>query len=137
MGICGCLPNLQTGESFPSIPPRITIALPIPQRPWSHLSMDFVIGFPPSQCKTTIQVIVDQFSKACRFIPLPKLPSDKEMAEIVIEHVFWVFRIPQHTDRGPQFSSCFWHTLCQLLGTTVSLSSGLHPESNGQIERLS
>ncbi len=40
------------------------------------------------------------------------------------------------SDRGPQFSSRFWRAFCQSLGTKVSLSSGFHPESNGQTERV-
>lgn len=30
----------------------------------------------------------------------------------------------------------FWKAFCSLLGTTVSLTSGYHPQSNGQTERL-
>ncbi len=47
----------------------------ITRRPWSHLSVDFITGLPPSKGNTTIMVIVDRFSKAGRFIPLPKLPT--------------------------------------------------------------
>ncbi len=36
----------------------------------------------------------------------------------------------------PHFSSQFWRAFCQLVGVTVSLSSGFYPESNGQTERL-
>ncbi len=39
------------------------------------------------------------------------------------------------SDRGPQFVSKFWSEFCRLLGATVSLSSGYHPQSNGQTER--
>ena len=69
---------------------------------------------------------------------MPKLPTAKETAELVIAHVFRVFGIPQDivSDRGPQFSSRFWRAFCRLLGATVSLSSGHHPESNGQTEKL-
>ncbi len=100
--------------------------------------MDFITGLPLSQGNTTILVVVDRFSKAARFIPQPKLPTAKETAELVINHVFRVFGIPQDivSDRGPQFSSRFWRAFCQSLGATVSLSSGFHPESNGQTERL-
>ena len=131
-------PTCNQGK-VPHRPPQgLLLPLPIPRRPWSHLSMDFVTGLPPSQGHTTILVVVDRFSKACRCIPLPKLPSAKENAGKVIEHVFRVFGIPQDiiTDRGPQFTSRFWRAFCRLLGTTVSLSSGFHPESNGQTERL-
>ena len=40
------------------------------------------------------------------------------------------------SDRGPQFISHFWSEFCSLLGATVSLSSGFHPQSNGQAERM-
>nr|XP_008274998.1 PREDICTED: uncharacterized protein LOC103353677 [Stegastes partitus] len=38
------------------------------------------------------------------------------------------------SDRG--FISRFWKEFCKLIGVTVSLTSGYHPESNGQTERL-
>uniref|UniRef100_A0A8C5C6Y7 Gypsy retrotransposon integrase-like protein 1 n=1 Tax=Gadus morhua TaxID=8049 RepID=A0A8C5C6Y7_GADMO len=40
--------------------------LPIPHRPWSHISLDFVTGLPPSEGNTTILTIVDRFSKVKR-----------------------------------------------------------------------
>lgn len=52
-------------------------------RPWSHLSMYFITRLPSSQGNTTIMVIVDRFSKAGRFIPLPKLPSAKKTSELM------------------------------------------------------
>ena len=35
----------------------------------------------------------------------------------------------------PQFIACFWQSFCTQLGASVSLSSGFHPETNGQTER--
>ncbi|KAL7872599.1 hypothetical protein SRHO_G00075820 [Serrasalmus rhombeus] len=40
------------------------------------------------------------------------------------------------SDWGPQFTSRFWKAFCWLMGASVSLSSGFHPESNGQTERV-
>ncbi|KAG5279490.1 hypothetical protein AALO_G00078340 [Alosa alosa] len=40
------------------------------------------------------------------------------------------------SDRGPQFSSRVWRAFCNLIGATASLSSGFHPQSNGQTERV-
>ena len=39
------------------------------------------------------------------------------------------------SEYGPQFTSIYWKEFCGLLGTSVSLSSGFHPQSEGQIER--
>ncbi|XP_067231400.1 uncharacterized protein brd8a isoform X2 [Chanodichthys erythropterus] len=63
--------------------------LPIPSRPWSHIALDFVTGLPPSRGNTVVLTVVDRFSKAAHFIPLPKLPSARETAQVVVDHVFW------------------------------------------------
>ena len=111
--------------------------LPIPGRPWSHIALDFVTGLPPSNGKTVILTIVDRFSKAVHFIGLPKLPSAHETAGLLTNHVFRLHGIPVDivSDRGPQFISQVWKSFCQALGATVSLSSGFHPQTNGQSER--
>ena len=72
------------------------------------------------------------------FVPLPKLPSAKETAEQVLLHVFRLHGFPTDvvSDRGSQFTSIFWREFCTLVGATVSLSSGFHPQSNGQSERM-
>ena len=112
--------------------------LPIPSRPWSNISLDFVTGLPTSQGNTTVLTVVDRFSKMVRFIALPKLPSASETAEIMINHVFKIHGFPRDivSDRGPQFVSRFWKEFCKLIGAKVSLTSGYHPEANGQTERL-
>ncbi|KAI4880911.1 hypothetical protein NFI96_029797 [Prochilodus magdalenae] len=112
--------------------------LPIPHRPWSHLSMDFITGLPMSRGNSVILVIVDRFSKAARFIGLPKLPSAQETARIVLQQVVRYHGIPTDivSDRGPQFTSRVWRAFCGSLGVNVSLSSGFHPQSNGQTERV-
>ena len=112
--------------------------LPVPHRPWSHIAIDFVTGLPESQGKTVILTIVDRFSKSAHFVPLTKLPSAKETAEIMISHVFRLHGIPQEivSDRGPQFACAFWKAFCTLIGAKSQLSSGFHPQTNGQTERL-
>lgn len=125
-------------KSLHTAPHGLLHPLPIPGRPWSHISMDFISGLPVSAGNTVILVIVDRFSKACRFIPLPKLPSAPETAEVVCQYVFRTFGLPLDvvSDRGPQFTSQFWKAFCKLIGAKVSLSSGYHPQSNGQTERI-
>ncbi|KAK5913399.1 hypothetical protein CgunFtcFv8_007934 [Champsocephalus gunnari] len=112
--------------------------LPIPSRPWSDISVDFVTGLPESKGNTTVLTVVDRFSKMTHFIALPKLPSAKETAEVLLHNVCRLHGFPRDivSDRGPQFVSRFWREFCSLIGASVSLSSGYHPQSNGQTERL-
>ncbi|XP_037626231.1 uncharacterized protein LOC119488550 [Sebastes umbrosus] len=66
--------------------------LPVPSRPWSHIAVDFVTGLPPSEGNTIILTVVDNFSKAVHFVPLPKLPSATETADLLVLHVFRLHR---------------------------------------------
>lgn len=124
-------------KSSHSAPFGCLLPLPTPRRPWSHVSLDFVTGLPVSNGNTVILTVVDRFSKAAHFIPLPKLPSAKETAQLMIHHVFRLHGLPVDvvSDRGPQFSAQFWKAFCTLIGATASLSSGFQPQSNGQSER--
>ncbi len=125
------------GKTSNRPPEGLLQPLSVPSRPWSHIVLDFVTALPPSLGNTVVLTVVDRFSKAAHFIPLPKLPSAKETAATVVNHVFRIHGLPADvvSDRGPQFVSKFWREFCRLLGATVSLSSGFHPQTNGQTER--
>ena len=107
-------------------------------RPWSYIALDFVTGLPSSQGKTTILTIINCFSKAANFIPLDKVLSSSETADLLVKHVVSLHGIPSEvvSDRGPQFISQVWRSFCAALGAKVSLSSGYLPHSNRQTERL-
>ncbi|KAL0152896.1 hypothetical protein M9458_051800 [Cirrhinus mrigala] len=111
--------------------------LPVPNRPWSHLGVDFITDLPPSEGNTCVCVIVDRFSKFCRLIPLKGLPTAWQTATLLFEHVFRSFGLPEDivSDRGTQFTSRVWKAFFKLLGVAVNLSSGYHPQTNGQTER--
>uniref|UniRef100_A0A671LNT8 Integrase catalytic domain-containing protein n=1 Tax=Sinocyclocheilus anshuiensis TaxID=1608454 RepID=A0A671LNT8_9TELE len=70
-------------------------------------------------------------------IPLKGLPTALDTAENLFTHVFRNFGVPEDvvSDRGPQFISRVWRAFFRLLGVTVNLSSGYHPQTNGQTER--
>lgn len=111
--------------------------LPVPSRPWSHIALDFVTGLPDSHGNSVILTLVDRFSKSVHFVPLTKLPSAQETASLLVQHVVRIHGIPLDivSDRGPQFISRVWKAFCETLGAKVSLTSGFHPQTNGQCER--
>lgn len=63
--------------------------------------------------------------------------SAKETAQLLVQHVFWLHGLPMAlvSNRGPLFSSAFWGEFCKLTGTTSSLSSRFHSQSNDQTEK--
>lgn len=131
---CSVCAQNKTSNKLPIV---LLWPLPIPNHPWSHIALDFVTGLPSSSGNTVILTVVDRFSKAAHFIPLPKLPSAKETALVVVDHIFRIHGLPKDvvSDRGPQFVSHFWKEFCRLIGASASLTSGFHPQTNGQSER--
>ncbi len=72
-----------------------------------HIAIDFVTDLPASQGHTIILMVIDRFSKAGRLIPLPKLLTALETAEVLCNYVFRFYGLPEDivSDRGPQFTS--------------------------------
>ncbi len=128
----------QTQKPSRQLPAGLLQPLPIPHRPWSHIAIDFITDLPNSNGYTTILTVIDRFSKACRLIPLPKLPTALETAEHLCNQVFRFYGLPEDivSDRGPQFTSRLWAAFFKALEVNISLTSGYHPQSNGQAERL-
>lgn len=120
------------------LPAGLLRPLPLPQRPWSHIAIDFITVFQSSNNCTTILTIIDRFSKACRLLPLPKLPTALQTAKHLCNWVFRLYGLPEDilSDRGPQFTFRLWSALFQALNVNVTQTSGYHPQSNGQVERL-
>ncbi|KAK3560904.1 hypothetical protein QTP86_022882 [Hemibagrus guttatus] len=120
------------------LPEGLLEPLPTPQCLWSHLSVDFLTDLPNSGGFTTVMVVVDRFSKACKLIPLKGSPTAMQTAEAMFQNVFWNFGLPEDvvSDQRSQFTSRVWRSLCERLSINVSLSSGYHTQSNGQAECL-
>ncbi len=61
-----------------------------------------------------------------------------ETAQASFHQVFRIYGLPEDiiSDRGTQFTSQVWKAFGRQLDINVSLTSGYHPQSNGQVERL-
>ena len=76
----------------------------------SRLFSPETVAMEPLYCVVgAVLTVVDRFSKMAHFIALPKLPSAKETADIMMNNVFRIHGFPQDIvlDRGPQFVSRF------------------------------
>lgn len=119
-----------------TLPIQKLMPLPTPQHPWSHLALDFMADLPACQGKTVILVIIDLFSKSLCLIPLSKILTTVETAELMFNWVFWYFGLLEDivSDWGSQFTSQVWKHFMDKLEVTVSLTSGYHPQAKGQVE---
>ncbi|KAE8910684.1 hypothetical protein PF002_g28516 [Phytophthora fragariae] len=101
--------------------------------------MDFIFGLPPdAKGRTGVLVFVDRFTKMVHLIPVSDTVTVAEIAAHFIDCVFRHHSLPESivSDRDPRFTSAFWSSLFQLLGTKLSMSTAAHPETDGQTERV-
>lgn len=111
--------------------------LPIPDRPWHSISMDFIEQLPHSSAYTAILVIIDRLTKQAIFIPCDDKITAYGLAKLFLMHVFAKHGVPAHitSDRGSEFVSHFFRSLGELLNIRLHFTSGYHPEGDGQTER--
>ncbi len=91
--------------------------LPVSNRPWPHLGVDFITDLPASDGNTCVFVIIDRFSKSCRLLPLKGLPTAMETAILMFNNIVHYYGIPEDivSDRGLQFISKVWKAFFNLL----------------------
>ena len=69
--------------------------LPIPERPWQCVSMDFISGFSKVEGFGSILVVVNKFSKYVVSVPAPSQCPAEEAAHIFFSNVVKHFGIPE------------------------------------------
>lgn len=133
--VTNCLPCQQTKYETKKIA-GLLCPLPVPQRPWEDLSLDFILGLPSFHGNSVILVVVDRFSKGIHLGMLPAAHTAHVVASLFIEIVGKIHGLQRSlvSDRDHLFLSLFWRELFQLSGTQLRMSSTYHPQSDGQIE---
>jgi hypothetical protein len=111
--------------------------LEVPQKRWDSISMDFIVGLPPSEGYDSVLVVVDRLTKMAHFIPTTATIQPKDLARIFHDGFFRLHGLPQDitSDRGSLFTSAFWKALGKRLSIKGKLSTAFHPQTDGQTER--
>ena len=115
------------------------VPLPAPERPWTSISMDFIVGLPRSPSgNDAIFVVVDRFTKMAHFIATRTTIDSPDVARLFIDTVYRLHGLPTDivSDRDKVFTSHFWRHFLALLGVKPNLSTAFHPQTDGQTERV-
>src|ERR1700731_737516 len=91
--------------------------LPIPEKLWNSISMDFIEQLPESSGFTAILVVVDRFMKQGVFIPTTNKVNSMEFAHLFVLHVFSKHGVLSHvtSDHSSEFVSHFFRSLGKVL----------------------
>src|SRR6202000_3307385 len=119
--------------------------LPIPERPWESISLDFITELPSSKSDLdarsydAILVVIDRLTKMATFIPTVGTLDAQGLARLYLLHIFSKHGIPSDivSDRGTLFTSNFSTSLAQLLDMKLKFSTAAyHPETDGHTDRM-
>ncbi|GFT26150.1 hypothetical protein NPIL_180201 [Nephila pilipes] len=109
----------------------------LPDARFSHLLIDFIGPFPPSNGQSYCLTIVDRFTRWMEVIPTADRTAETICRALLS---FWIscFGCPAiiTTDQGTNFESNLFRELSNLLGTNRILCCAYHPKANGLVERL-
>ncbi|GKC08663.1 reverse transcriptase domain-containing protein [Tanacetum coccineum] len=110
-------------------PSGLLIQLEIPTWKWERITMEFVTKLPKTLSgHDIIWVIVDRLTKSAHFIPTKATDSMETLTRLYIKKI-----IPRHevlisiiSDRDSHFTSRFWQSMQNALGTQLDMSMAYH-----------
>jgi len=110
----------------------------IPEKPWMHISADFITKLPLAQGYNAILVVVDWLTKMVHFIPTTEKTTAEGLAKLFRNNVWKLHGLPKSiiSDRGPQFVAGIMRELNRILGIESKLLTAFHPQTNRQTERV-
>ena len=110
----------------------------IPIWKWDKISMDFVTGLLRTwRQHDAIWVIVDRLTKLANCLPVSNDEPLDKLAQLYVEEIVRLHGVPISivSDRDPRFTSRFWSSLQDAMGTRLHFSTAFHPQTDGQSER--
>lgn len=116
--------------------PGLLQPLPIPNKVWTDISMEFIKGLPKSQGMTTIFVVVDRLSKYAHFMALSHPYTAKDVAQLFLDNIYKLHGLSATivSDRDTVFTSTFWQEFFKLQGSQLCLSTAYYPQFDGETE---
>nr|GEX81654.1 putative reverse transcriptase domain-containing protein [Tanacetum cinerariifolium] len=114
---------------------------------WPNMKADIATYF--SMCLTCVKapensewvrldwVIVDRLTKSAHFLPVKTTDSMEKLTQLYLKEIVCRHGVPISTisDRDSKFTSRFWRSLQEALGTRLDMSTTYHPETDGQSDR--
>jgi len=110
----------------------------VPEKPWTHLTVDFITKLPVVAGKDVILVVYSRLSKMTHFVATTEGTSAEGLARLFRDNVWKLHELLESvvSDRGPQFAVELTKELNRMLGIETKLSTAFHPQTDGQMEQM-
>jgi len=110
----------------------------VPKKPWSYLTVDFIMKLPVVAGKDAILVVCDRLSNMAHFVATTEGTTAEGLARLFRDNIWKLHGLPESvvSDRGPQFAVELTKELNRMLGTRMKLSTAFYSQTDGQTERM-
>jgi len=108
------------------------------EKPWAHISVDFIMKLPLAQGYDSILVVCDRMTKMVYFVPTMKRTLAEGVARLFQNNVWKLHGLSESIimDKGAQFAAEIMKELNRMLEIDTKLSMAYHPQMDGQTERM-
>ena len=108
----------------------------VPEKLWTHLTVDFITKLPVVAGKDAILVVCDRLSEMTHFVATTEGTSVEGLARLFRDNIWKLYRLPESvvSDRGSQFMVELTKELNRMLGIKMRLSTAFHPQMDRQME---
>jgi len=108
----------------------------VPEKPWSHLTVDFIMKLPVVVEKNAILVVYNRLSKITHFVVTTEGTSAEGSVRLFWDNMWKLHGLSKSmvSDRRPQFAAELTKKLNRMLGIEMRLSTAFHPQMDGQTE---
>ncbi|GJU55400.1 putative reverse transcriptase domain-containing protein [Tanacetum coccineum] len=105
---------------------------------YERIAMDFITKLPRTGSgHDIIWVIVDRLTTSTHFLPMRADYKMDRLARLYLNEIVSRHGVPISfiSDRDTRFTSKFWQSMQEALGTRLDMSTDYHPQTDGQSER--
>jgi len=108
----------------------------VPEKPWTHILVDFITKLPMVAGKDAILVVCDRLSKITHFVATTEGTTAEGLVRLFRDNVWRLHGLPESVvlDRGLQFAVELTKELNRMLGIQTKLSTTFHPQTDRQTE---
>ena len=106
----------------------------MPEKPWTHLMVDFITKLLVVAGKDTILDVYDRLSKMTHFVTTIERTLAEGLVRLFRNNMWKLHGLPESvvSDRGPQFAAELTKKLNRILEIKTKLSIAFHPQMDGQ-----
>lgn len=134
---CKTCTTCQRTKTSNQAPAGTLHTLPIPNRPWQSIGMDFIGPFPDYDEYDYLWVVICRLTSMVHLIPVSAGLTASQLSRIYLDRVVRYHGLPESivSDRDAKFTSKWWRELHRLLGAKLLMSTSFHPQTDGATER--